>query len=87
MLRIVGAGEEVTPWQLPFTPSTKKALELAWREALALRHDKVRSEHVLLALAVETEGLAAHILREHGADPEQLRTEDLGLEPGPDAGP
>ena len=52
--RIVGQGDEVTTGQIPFTPRAKKVLELALREALSRGHDRIGTEHVLLALWRET---------------------------------
>ena len=58
-MRIVGLGEEVTSGQIPFTPRAKKVLELALREALSLSHDYIGTEHILLGLVRENEGVAA----------------------------
>src|ERR1700682_1650502 len=55
--RIVGPGEEVTPGQIPFTPRAKKVLELALREALSLGHNYIGTEHILLGLVRENEGV------------------------------
>jgi hypothetical protein len=55
--------------QLPFSPEAKKALELALREALALKHDHIGTEHLLLALADDD------VLRQLGADGERIRAE------------
>ena len=59
---ILGAGDKPGAARPPFTPRTKKVLELAVREAIRLRHDRVRTEHLLLALVREGQGLAAQIL-------------------------
>lgn len=59
---IIGAGEGPGPARAPFTPRTKKILELAVREAIRLKDDRVRSEHLLLALIREGQGVAAQIL-------------------------
>jgi len=69
----VGRGEAVVSGSMPFTPRAKKVLELGLREALSLGHDYVGTEHILLGLAVEGEGVAALILREAGADASALR--------------
>jgi hypothetical protein len=71
--RIVGQGEEVTTGQMPFTPRAKKVLELAMREALSLGHNYIGTEHVLLGIARENEGVAARILLDLGADAEKIR--------------
>ena len=60
--RIVGQGDEVTTGQIPFTPRAKKVLELALREALSLGHNYIGTEHILLGLVRENEGVAARIL-------------------------
>jgi hypothetical protein len=75
VVRIVGSGEEVTSGQIPFTPRAKKVLELALREALSLGHNYIGTEHILLGLVRENEGVAARILLDFGADPEAIRTE------------
>ena len=59
---IIGAGDTPGRARAPFTPRTKKILELAVREAIRLKHDRVRTEHLLLALVREGQGVAAQIL-------------------------
>ena len=68
VVRIVGSGEEVTSGQIPFTPRAKKVLELALREALRLGHNYIGTEHILLGLVRENEGVAARILLDFDAD-------------------
>ena len=80
---IVGAGEEVPAGQIPFTPRTKKILELALREALSLGHDYIGPEHILLGLVRENEGVATRILLDFGAEPEKIRMEVIRLLSGP----
>jgi len=75
---IVGPGEEVGAGQIPFTPRSKKVLELALREALLLGHDSVGSEHILLGLVRENDGVAMQILRSHGADADRVRAAVMG---------
>jgi ATP-dependent Clp protease ATP-binding subunit ClpA len=58
---------------VPFSPRSKKVLELSLREALRLRHDYIGTEHILLALLREGEGLAARILADSGVRPDDLR--------------
>jgi ATP-dependent Clp protease ATP-binding subunit ClpA len=70
VVRIVGSGEEVTSGQIPFTPRAKKVLELALREALSLGHNYIGTEHILLGLVRENEGVAARILLDFDADSE-----------------
>jgi ATP-dependent Clp protease ATP-binding subunit ClpC len=79
VVRIVGEGDEVTTGQIPFTPRAKKVLELALREALALKHNYIGTEHVLLGLARENEGVAARILLDFGVDAERIRNEVVGM--------
>jgi ATP-dependent Clp protease ATP-binding subunit ClpC len=71
--RIIGVGTEVTPGQIPFTPRAKKVLELSLREAISLGQSYIGTEHILLGLAREGEGVANRILLEYGADSEDLR--------------
>jgi hypothetical protein len=73
--RIVGPGDEVTTGQIPFTPRAKKVLELSLREALALGHNYIGTEHVLLGLVRENGGVAARILLDFDADAEKIRDE------------
>ena len=83
VVRIVGSGEEVTSGQIPFTPRAKKVLELALREALSLGHNYIGTEHLLLALVRENEGVAARILLDFDAEPEKVRSQVLRLLSGP----
>lgn len=71
--RIIGAGEELTSAMIPFTPRAKSVLAIALREALGLRHNYIGTEHVLLGLVREREGVAVRILGDHDADPERVR--------------
>jgi ATP-dependent Clp protease ATP-binding subunit ClpA len=81
VVRIVGSGEEETPGQIPFTPRAKKVLELSLREALSLRHNYIGSEHVLLGLVRENEGVAGQILLDFDADPQKIRNRVTGMLP------
>jgi len=72
-VRIVGSGEEVTSGQIPFTPRAKKVLELALREALSLGHDYIGTEHILLGLVRENEGVAMRVLLDNDVDAERIR--------------
>ena len=83
VIRIVGAGEEVTSGQIPFTPRAKKVLELALREALSLGHNYIGTEHILLGLVRENEGVAARILADFDADSEKIRNEIIRMLSGP----
>src|SRR5438270_10834218 len=75
VVRIVGSGEEVTSGQIPFTPRAKKVLELALREALSLGHNYIGTEHILLGLVRENEGVAARITQ--GDVPELLKGKQI----------
>ncbi len=75
VVRIAGQGDEVTSGQIPFTPRAKKVLELALREALSLGHNYIGTEHILLGLVRENEGVATRILLDLDADAEKIRNE------------
>jgi len=81
--RIVGQGDEVTTGQIPFTPRAKKVLELALREALSRGHNYIGTEHILLGLVRENEGVAARILLDFDADAEKIRNELITMLSGP----
>jgi ATP-dependent Clp protease ATP-binding subunit ClpC len=81
--RIVGQGEIVSPGQIPFTPRAKKVLELSMREALALGHNYIGTEHILLGLMSENEGVACRILLDFDADADKIRGEVIRLLGGP----
>src|ERR1700716_1686222 len=83
VVRIVGSGEEVTSGQIPFTPRAKKVLELALREALSLGHNYIGTEHILLGLVRENEGVAARILLDFDADADKIRNEIIRMLSGP----
>ena len=78
---IVGHGEEALSPHLPFTPRTNKVLQLALRESLQLDHDYVGTEHVLLGLVRESEGVAARVLSNLDVDPDAVRREVVRLLP------
>ena len=87
--QIVGRGDEVSSGQIPFTPRAKKVLELSLREALALGHNWIGTEHILLGLARENEGVAARILLDLGVTAERIAESVLRLlggEPVPQTG-
>jgi ATP-dependent Clp protease ATP-binding subunit ClpC len=81
--RIVGPGDELTTGQIPFTPRAKKVLELSLREAQALGHQFIGTEHLLLGLVRENEGVASRILLESDADAEKIRHEIIRMLSGP----
>ena len=68
----VGRGKKAQSGHIPFTPRAKKTLELSLREALAIKHNYIGTEHILLGLIREGEGVAVQIMREH-ADPAEIR--------------
>ena len=68
----VGRGKKGQSGHIPFTPRAKKTLELSLREALAIKHNYIGTEHILLGLIREGEGVAVQIMREH-ADPTEIR--------------
>jgi Clp amino terminal domain, pathogenicity island component len=77
--RTVGVGDEVRTGQIPFTPRAKRVLELALREALSLGHNYIGTEHILLGLTREADGVAMQILLELDAGAEQIRNEIISL--------
>jgi hypothetical protein len=78
-----GEGSEAGPeGHIPFTPRVKRVLELSLREALQLGHDYIGTEHILLGLIRDGEGVAVHVLAELGADPNQIRQQVVGLAHG-----
>ena len=77
--RIVGRGDEETTGQIPFTPRAKKVLELALREAVSLGHNHIDTEHILLGIVREREGVAARILLDFDADADKVRGEILRM--------
>ena len=79
VVRIVGSGEEVTSGRIPFTPRVKNAFELALRETLGLGHNYIGTEHILLGLVRENEGVAARILLDFDADHEKVRNEVIRM--------
>jgi ATP-dependent Clp protease ATP-binding subunit ClpC len=77
--RLVGRGEGAPSGHIPFTRRAKKVLELSLREALKLQHNYIGTEHIVLGLVREGEGLAARILVESGADLPAIRREVMRL--------
>jgi ATP-dependent Clp protease ATP-binding subunit ClpC len=87
---IIGRGDVVTAGQIPFTPRAKKVLELSLREALTLGHNYIGTEHVLLGIARESDGVAARILLDKGAGADAIRdavVRKVGSVPLGDAAP
>jgi ATP-dependent Clp protease ATP-binding subunit ClpC len=92
---IIGQGQQAPSGHIPFTPRAKKVLELSLRESLQLGHNYIGTEHILLALLREGEGVAAQVLVKLGADLNRARQQVIqllhgypGKRPeGPGAGP
>src|SRR5258706_8666929 len=76
---IVGTGKGAVSGHIPFTPRAKKILELALREALQLQHNYIGTEHILLGLIREGEGVAAQVLVKLGADLNRVRQQVIQL--------
>jgi len=76
---IIGRGNDSPAGHIPYTPRAKKVLELSLREALQLGHHYVGTEHVLLGLLREGQGVAAQVLTRLGAEHAQVREHILGL--------
>jgi ATP-dependent Clp protease ATP-binding subunit ClpC len=76
---IIGQGQQAPSGHIPFTPRAKKVLELAQREARALGHDYVGTEHILLGLVREGDGVAAQVLVRLGADLNRVRQQVVQL--------
>ena len=79
---IIGQGQQAPSGHIPFTPRAKKALELSLREALQLGHNYIGTEHILLALLREGEGVAAQVLVKLGADLNRVRQQVIQLQHG-----
>jgi ATP-dependent Clp protease ATP-binding subunit ClpC len=79
---IVGRGSKPQSGHIPFTPRAKKVLELSLREALQLGHSYIGTEHILLGLVREGEGVAAQVLERLGADLDRVRETVVELLPG-----
>ena len=87
---IIGRGQEAPQGHIPFTPRAKKVLELSLRESKQLGHDYIGTEHILLGLLREGDGVAAQVLVRLGADLNRVRQQVIQLlagraagEPGP----
>ena len=74
-----GKGGKVSPAHIPFTPRAKTVLELSLREALQIGHSYIGTEHILLGLVREGEGVAAQVLEKLGADLRRVRQTVLRL--------
>jgi ATP-dependent Clp protease ATP-binding subunit ClpA len=77
----VGRGKGAPSGHIPFTPRAKKILELSLREALQLGHNYIGTEHILLGIMREGEGLGAQVIARHGINFDELRKTVLALVP------
>jgi len=79
VVEIIGQGQQVPPEIIPFTPRAKKVLELSLRESLQLGHDYIGTEHILLGLIREGDGVAAQVLVKLGANLNRVRQQVIQL--------
>jgi ATP-dependent Clp protease ATP-binding subunit ClpC len=79
VVEIIGMGNKAPTGHIPFTPRAKKVLELSLREALQLGHDYIGTEHILLGLIREGEGVGAQVLQKLGADLDRVRRQVIEL--------
>src|SRR3989454_9517255 len=84
---IIGRGQAEQTGHIPFTPRAKKVLELSLRESLQLGHNYIGTEHILLGLIREGEGVAAQVLQKLGADLNKVRAQVIALLQGYQGGP
>lgn len=73
VVELIGEGEKPVEGHIPFTPRAKRVFELSFREALQLGHNYIGTEHLLLGLLKEGDGVAAQVLHKLDADPSQIR--------------
>ncbi|HLT96902.1 MAG TPA: ATP-dependent Clp protease ATP-binding subunit [Acidimicrobiia bacterium] len=83
VVKIIGPGQQAPTGHIPFTPRAKKVLELSLREALQLGHNYIGTEHLLLGLIREGEGVAAQVLQQLGAELQKVRQSVIQLLSGP----
>ncbi len=83
VVEIIGQGSQAPSGHIPFTPRAKKVLELSLREALQLGHNYIGTEHILLGLIREGEGVAAQVLVKLGAELTKVRQTVIQLLSGP----
>jgi len=76
---IIGRGQHAPSGHIPFTPRAKKVLELSLRESLQLGHNYIGTEHILLGLIREGDGVAAQVLATLGADLNRVRQQVIQL--------
>ena len=83
---IIGRGQDEPSGHIPFTPRAKKVLELSLRESLQLGHNYIGTEHILLGLLREGEGVATQVLEKLGADLADVRRQVIHLLQGYEGG-
>jgi ATP-dependent Clp protease ATP-binding subunit ClpC len=83
VVKIVGEGRDESAQPIPFTPRVSKVFDLALREALSLGHNYIGTEHILLGLIRENEGIGTRILLYFNADAEKIRNEVIRMLSGP----
>ena len=81
VIQIVGRGQQPQSGHVPFTPRAKKVLELSLREALQLSHNYIGTEHILLGLIREGEGVAAQVLVKLGGNLAVVREKVIEIVP------
>ena len=81
VIEIIGRGKQAPSGHIPFTPGAKKVLELSLREALQLNHNYIGTEHILLGLVGEGEGVAAQVLIKLGGSLSRVRDKVIELAP------
>jgi ATP-dependent Clp protease ATP-binding subunit ClpA len=86
VVRLVGPGEDAGSGQIPFTPRAKKVLQMALDAALSHGHNHIGTEHILVALLGEDDGVSMRILLNLDVDPGKLRDEVAGMLSAPDPG-
>ena len=77
--KIIGRGSGFVAVEIPFTPRAKRVLELSLEEARQLGHNYIGTEHILLGLLREGEGVASRVLETLGADPQKIRTQVIRM--------
>ena len=79
VIELIGEGEKPVEGHIPFTPRAKRVFELSFREALQLGHNYIGTEHLLLGLLKEGDGVAAQVLHKLNADPNEVRKGVMSL--------
>ncbi len=79
VVEIMGQGQQVPTGHIPFSPRAKRVLELSLREALQMNHNYIGTEHILLGLVREGEGVASQVLLKLGADLNRVRSTVIQL--------